>query len=57
MAKIIENNSGRRTIRLSTNDIIDVVREYQALSKGCVSYEEIRKVISEVSFYLPEDID
>ena len=57
MAKIIENNSGRRTIRLSTNDIIDVVREYQALSKGCFSYEETRKVISEVSFYLPEDID
>ena len=57
MAKIIENNSGRRTIRLSTNDIIDVVREYQTITNRCISYEEIRKVISKASFYLPEDID
>ena len=32
MAKIIENKIGRRSVRLSTDDIISVVREYQNFS-------------------------
>ncbi len=56
MAVIIENALGRRNIRLNTNDIIDIVREYQNVSKGSVSYEEIRTKLNEVEFYLPEEI-
>lgn len=56
MAVIIENALGRRNIRLNTNDIIDIVREYQNISKGSVSYEEIRTKLNEVEFYLPEEI-
>lgn len=57
MAKIIENLNGRRNIKLNTDDIIDIVREYQCLTCNCDNYEEIRKIISSTSFYLPEDID
>ncbi len=56
MAKIIDNLNGRRSILLSTDDIIDIVREYQAASKECVNYDEIRKKIDNRYFYLPEDI-
>lgn len=56
MAVIIENTFGRRNIRLNTNDIIDIVREYQNISKGSISYEEIRTKLNKVEFYLPEEI-
>ena len=32
MAQIIENLKGRRSIRLNTDDIINIVREYQNIS-------------------------
>ena len=56
MAKIIENFSGRRTIELSINDIIDIVREYQNITFSCINTEDIRKKLSEKSFFLPEDL-
>ncbi len=56
MAIIVENKSGRRNIRLNTNDVIDIVREYQNISKNALSYEEIRNRLNKVEFYLPEDI-
>lgn len=56
MAKIIENFNGRRNIRLNANDIIDIVREYQRITVGSFSYQEIRDKIKDIEFYLPEDI-
>ena len=56
MAKIIENTSGRRQIRLNTNDIINIVREYQNLTNECYTYEEIRTQLNKTDLYLPEDI-
>lgn len=56
MAKIIENKKGRRTIYVSTDDIINLVREYQMIVYNKSSYEEIRKALDSVSLYLPEEI-
>lgn len=56
MAQIIENVSGRRSIRLNTNDVISIVREYQHLTSGCETYIEIREKLNNFELYLPEDI-
>lgn len=56
MAKIIENSIGRRNIRLNTDDIINIVREYQAVSSGSYTYNEIRDKLNRAEFYLPEDL-
>lgn len=55
MAKIIENETGRRLIRLSTDDVISLVREYQTLTKRIHDYETIRKILSANCLYLPEE--
>lgn len=56
MARIIENNLGRRAIRLNTNDIISIVREYQNISSNNLSYEQIREKLGELELYLFEDL-
>ncbi len=56
MAKVIENSKGRRQIRLNTEDIINIVREYQALTFGACSYSEIRNRLDDTILYLPEDL-
>ena len=56
MAKIIENRTGRRTIKLNTDEIISIVREYQNNTHKCLSYEEIRSKINKIEIYLPEDM-
>lgn len=56
MAKIIENKTIRRIIKLSTDDVINIVREYQNLNKKCYTYKEIRALLDTQQFYLPEDL-
>lgn len=56
MAKIIENEVGRRLVRMSVDDIISVVREYQRIVKNPKTYEGIRYILSQASMYLPEEI-
>ncbi len=56
MAEIIENYSGRRNIRLNTNDIISIVREYQNITADCYNYNDIRNRLNKVELYLPEDL-
>ena len=55
MAEILENKNGRRTIRLTCEDVISVVREYQCIACGR-TIEEIRKNLQRRDFYLPEDV-
>ena len=55
MARIIETTNGiRRTIQLSTDDIISIVQEYQRLSKGFRYLEDIRDILENKVLYLPE---
>lgn len=56
MAKIIANKKGRRTIKLNTDEIISIVREYQNNTNKCTSYEEIRNKLNKIEIYLPEDM-
>lgn len=56
MAKIIENENGRRCIRLNPNDVINIVREYQNISAGVQDYNDLRKKLNEFELYLPEDL-
>lgn len=56
MAKIIENLCGRRNIRLNTDDIINIVREYQNICSECKDYEETRKKLNNADFFIPEDL-
>jgi hypothetical protein len=57
MATILKSkNCKRSTIRLSTNDIISVVRDYQQLIKKYRYIDEIKDVLSNHVLFLPEDI-
>lgn len=56
MAKIIENSQGRRIVKMSVDDIISVVREYQRMIKHPATYDAIRNILSQASMYLPEDL-
>ena len=53
MAYILENKKGRRLIRLNTDDIINIVREYQLITNG---YEQTRKLLNAAQLFLPEDM-
>ena len=56
MAKIIENETGRRLVKMSVDDIISVVREYQRVVQNPKTYEGIRMVLSQALMYLPEEV-
>ena len=57
MAKIIETeNSNRRIIRLSSADVMSVVREYQNCVRRKSDYQEMVSMLSDVVIYIPEDI-
>jgi len=57
MARIIESeNSSRRMIKLSTDDVISVVREYQKNIRNKADYTYIRDTLENIVMYIPEDI-
>lgn len=57
MARIIENiNGGRRTIRLSTSDIISIVQEYQQLVYNNRTYSDVQSILNDNVICIPEEI-
>ena len=56
MAKILENKLGRKSIKLSTDDIISIVKEYQNITKNSYSYSEIRDRLNNFTIIVPEEI-
>lgn len=57
MARIIESETGsRRIIKMSTDDVISVVREYQKHVKFRKNYEEIRNQLEDCVIFIPEDV-
>lgn len=56
MAKIIENETGRRLVKMSVDDIISVVKEYQRIVKNPRTYESVRLILERACMYLPEDV-
>ena len=53
MARIIEGE--RRIIKMSVDDIINIVREYQTICKNSCCYEHTRELLSKTNIYIPED--
>ena len=57
MARIIESeNCVRRMIKLSTDDILSVVREYQRYVNQKTDYMQTRDVLENTVIYIPEDV-
>lgn len=57
MARIIENeNSTRRIIKLSVDDIISVVQDYQRIVPRASRIAEARTYLEDTVVYIPEDL-
>ena len=56
MARIIENEGNRRIIKLSSNDIISVVREYQNMVARGNSFSDTLNILENNVIYIPEDV-
>ncbi|MBO8430736.1 hypothetical protein IAC76_05050 [Spirochaetes bacterium] len=54
MARIIEGE--RRIIKMSVDDIINIVREYQLITRNSCCYEHTRELLEKASFSVPEDV-
>ena len=55
MANIIEGK--RRIIKLSTDDVLNIVRQYQLLTRGSCCYEHTRELIEKSPMFLPEELN
>ena len=57
MARIIESIDGtRRIIKMSADDILSVVQDYQRIVPRFSTAEEARNYLSDTVVYIPEDI-
>lgn len=53
MARIIEGK--RRLIKMSVDDVLNIVREYQQICHNSCCYEHTRELLERADFYIPED--
>ena len=57
MARIIESPNGiRRIIKLSVNDIISIVQDYQRIVPRGSEYSEAISFLNDSVIYIPEDV-
>ena len=54
MARIIEGE--RRIIKMSVDDVINIVREYQLIARKSCCYEHTRELLAKADFFVPEDV-
>ncbi len=54
MARIIEGE--RRIIKMSVDDVINIVREYQQITHNSCCYEHTRELLERADFFVPEDV-
>lgn len=54
MARIIEGH--RRIIKMSVDDVLNIVREYQKITYNACCYEHIRELLKNSDFYIPEEV-
>ena len=55
MARIIDSGE-RRIIKMSVDDIISAVQDYQRLVPRFSTAEEVRNYLSDTVVYIPEDV-
>ena len=56
MARIIETEGKRRIIKMTADDIISIVREYQQAVPRGAEFSQIRSYLEDIVVYVPEDI-
>lgn len=57
MAKIIENETGvRRLIRMSVDDILSIVKDYQTIVPRFSTETDARNYLSDTIIFVPEDV-
>ena len=57
MARIIETTSeNRRLIKMSVDDIISIVRDYQRIVPRNSNIIDARSYLSDTVIYIPEDV-
>lgn len=57
MARILESHCGsRRMIKMSVEDIITVVKDYQRIVPRFSSIEDARDYLSDTVIFIPEDV-
>lgn len=57
MARIIESQDGvRRMIKLSSEDVISIVADYQRIVPRFSNIEDVRSYLADTVIYIPEDI-
>ncbi len=57
MARIIESSNGeRRIIKMSVEDILSVVQDYQRIVGRVSTTEDARDYLSDTVIYIPEDV-
>jgi len=57
MAKIIETENGkRRLVRMSTDDILSVVRDYQRIVPRFSTETDARNYLGDTVIFIPEEV-
>ena len=57
MARIIESQSGlRRIIKLSADDVISIVKDYQRIVPRFSNEKDARDYLSDTVIYVPEEV-
>lgn len=57
MAKIIENHFGRRMIRLSSDDVLMIVQQYQQICHNkALDFMKAKNILEDNLLYLPEEV-
>ena len=57
MARIIETQNGsRRIIKMSTDDILSIVKDYQRIVPRFSTEEDARNYLSDTIIFIPEEI-
>lgn len=57
MARIIENETGaRRIIRMSVDDILSIVKDYQAIVPRFSTETDARTYLADTIIFVPEDV-
>ena len=57
MARIIENETGsRRLIKMSVDDIISVVKDYQRIVPRFASAKDARDYLMDTVIFIPEEV-
>jgi hypothetical protein len=57
MARIIESSVGsRRLIKMSVDDIISIVKDYQRIVPRTCSAEDVRSYLSDTIIFIPEEV-